>query len=157
MLPELQETLEHLRVLRAQVLQTLDGLGAEQLNWKPLAEGANSLYVLATHCIGSEHGWIFEVLGGGEKTRNRPAEFLAHGNDVNAIRERYAQVAQETETLLATRTLDDLLTTRERTPFGDVSERWIALHVVEHYSEHLGQMYLTRQLGEANWKLEVRS
>lgn len=163
MLSEIQESLEHLRALRAQVLQTLAGLNADALNWSPTRENTNSLYVLATHCIGSEHGWIYEILGRGAQTRNRPAEFgamadlAAQGNELTALRAQYEKVAQETETLLATRTAQDLLTTRYRTPYGDVSERWIILHVIEHYSEHLGQMYLTRQLWETNWNLEVRS
>jgi len=148
MLAEITEYLEHLRALRGKVLQTLEGLGADALNWTPTNDATNSLFVLATHCIGSEHGWMFEILGRGELTRNRPAEFLARGDDLAALREQYARIARETEALLATRTLDDLLTTRARTPFGDVSERWIILHVLEHYSEHLGQMYLTRQLWE---------
>lgn len=148
MLPEISEYLEHLRALRGKVLQTLDGPDADALNWTPTGEGTNSLFVLATHCIGSEHGWMFEILGRGEPTRNRPAEFLARGDDLTALREQYARVAQETETLLAARTLDDLTTMRTRTPYGDVSERWIILHVIAHYSEHLGQMFLTRQLWE---------
>jgi uncharacterized damage-inducible protein DinB len=148
MLPEISEAIEHLRVLREKVLRTLDGLDADAWNWTPTPNATNSLYVLATHCIGSEHGWIYETLGRGEKTRNRPAEFLARANDLNALREQYARVALETETLLVARTPDDLLTTREREDFGAVSERWIMLHVLEHYSEHLGQMYLTRQLWE---------
>jgi uncharacterized damage-inducible protein DinB len=148
MLPEIQEAILHLRELRAKVFETLDGLDADALNWSPTNEGTNSLFVLATHCIGSEHGWMYEILGRGEKTRNRPAEFVAKGSDLNALRAEYARVTQETEALLATRTEQDLLTMRQRTNFGDVSERWIVLHVLEHYSEHLGQMYLTRQLWE---------
>ncbi len=148
MLTELQEAIENLRALRTKVLQTLDGLNADALNWSPTAQETNSLFVLATHCIGSEHGWMFEILGRGEKTRNRPAEFLASGTDLNALRAEYARVALETETLLATRTSEDLVSVRERSPYGDVTERWIILHVIEHYAEHLGQMYLTRQLWE---------
>ena len=148
MLPEIQEAIENLRTQRAKVLQTLDGLSADALNWSPTAQGTNSLFVLATHCIGSEHGWMFEILGRGAQTRNRPTEFLAHGAGLDALRVEYARVAAETETLLAMRTPEDLLTTRNREGFGDVSERWIILHVIEHYAEHLGQMYLTRQLWE---------
>lgn len=148
MLPEITQALENLRVLRGKIFETLDGLDAGALNWSPTREGTNSLFVLATHCIGSEHGWMFEILGRGEQTRNRPAEFRAQGNDLTALREQYALVTQETETLLAARTPEELATTRYRENFGDVNERWIILHVIEHYSEHLGQMYLTRQLWE---------
>ncbi|HZQ10696.1 MAG TPA: DinB family protein [Anaerolineae bacterium] len=146
--PEIAEYLKALRELREKVLKTLDGVDAEGLNWKPTGDETNSLYVIATHAIGSEHGWIFEILGGGEKTRNRPAEFQARGNDSIGLRDQYARVAKESESILANLTADDLLITRNRPDRGDVSERWIILHVIRHYSEHLGQMYLTRQLWE---------
>lgn len=148
MLPEISQALANLRDLRTKIFETLNGLDAQALNWSPTTEGTNSLFVLATHCIGSEHGWMFEILGRGEQTRNRAAEFQARGGDLAALREHYALVTQETESLLAARTAEDLYTTRHREGFGEVSERWIVLHAIEHYSEHLGQMYLTRQLWE---------
>lgn len=145
-MPEIENYLHYLERLREHALKTLDGLDERVLNWKPLEEETNSLYALATHVIGSEHGWIYEVLGRGEKTRDRPAEFAAKGSDLAGLRARYEATAKETSNLLAFRTSEDLETTREHEKYGLVTERWIILHVIEHYAEHIGQMYLTRQL-----------
>ncbi len=148
MLPEISEAILRLRALRGKIFETLEGLDADALNWSPTDANTNSLFVLATHCIGSEHGWMFETLGHGAKTRNRSAEFAARASNLDALRAEYARVTQETETLLATRSSDDLSRRRENANFGPISERWIILHIIEHYAEHLGQMYLTKQLWE---------
>ncbi len=148
MLPEIQCYLDTLRDLRGNVLKTLDGVDTAGLNWTPTNGRTNSLFVLGTHCIGSEHGWIFETLHRGPKTRNRPAEFLVKGDDVGALSQQYAQTAGETQEILGALTEADLATTRDTERHGAVTTRWIIVHVVKHYSEHIGQMYLTRQLWE---------
>jgi uncharacterized damage-inducible protein DinB len=150
MLPELDEILRYLTALRAKMLGTLEDAGPAAWNWTPTSDNSNSLYVLATHAIGSEHGWIFEILGQGDKTRDRASEFRAAAHDLGELHASYARVAQETQDLLATLTGDDLVKTRFREGYGQVSGRWILLHVIAHYSEHLGQMYLTKQLWERN-------
>jgi uncharacterized damage-inducible protein DinB len=147
-LPEIQSYLDTLRELRGNVLRTLEGLDAAGLNWTPTRDQSNSLFVLGTHSIGSEHGWISETLHRGPKTRNRPAEFLEKGKDISALSQQYERTAQETEEILSALTETDLGATREAGRHGTVTARWIILHVVKHYSEHIGQMYLTRQLFE---------
>lgn len=148
MLPEIECYLDTLRDLRANVLKTLEGVDAAGLNWTPTNDGTNSLFVLATHCLGSEHGWIFETLHRGPKTRNRPSEFLAKGDDLGALRTQYAQAGRETQEILGALTEADLAKTRDAGAHGTVTARWIVVHVVKHYSEHIGQLYLTRQLLE---------
>lgn len=150
MLPEIAADLDALRTLRGKIIKTLDGLDGQALNWTPTNDQTNSLYVLATHGVGSEHGWIFETLGRGDKTRNRPLEFQARGDSMDELITTYERVGLESEAILAERTVDDLETTRAHNSYGQVTERWIILHVIEHYAEHLGQMYLTRQLYEMN-------
>lgn len=148
MLREVETYLERLRALRAQMLQTLDGLGADALNWRPLLDETNSLFVLATHALGAERGWFAEIIARQPKTRDRAAEFRAQGEDLAALRERFEQTARESEEILAALTADDLDATRLHERFGAVTVRWIILHILGHYSEHLGQMLLTRQLWE---------
>lgn len=148
MLPEIQTYLEHLRDLRAQVLRTLDGLDTDALNWQPLPGETNSLFVLATHCIGAEHGWFIEVLAKEPRTRDRATEFRARAGDPAALRTRFEQTARDSERILATLTAADLEAIRRHDYFGTITVCWIILHVIEHYSEHLGQMQLTRQLWE---------
>jgi uncharacterized damage-inducible protein DinB len=148
MSPEISSYLNALRELRANVFKTLEGVDAAGLNWVPTREQSNSLFILATHSIGSEHGWIFETMHRGPKTRNRPAEFQEKGDDISGLRRQYERTAGETEEILGALTEADLGTTHEAGTDGTVTTRWIILHVVRHYSEHIGQMYLTRQLYE---------
>lgn len=148
MLPEIESYLETLRDLRGNVLKTLEGVDAAGLNWTPAKQETNSLFVLGTHCVGSEHGWIFETLHRGPKTRNRPSEFQAKGNDVDTLRQQFERTARETQEILSGLTEADLETTRDAGRHGTVTARWIIMHVIRHYSEHIGQMYLTRQLLE---------
>ena len=148
MLSEIAEYLDSINRQRTKIWKTLEAADPACLNWAPTNDETNSLFVLGTHVIGSEHGWIFEILGDGEKTRNRPAEFLAQGNSLDNLREEYEREAEETKRVLSALTSEDLQTTRNRESHGDVTVRWVILHVIEHSSEHLGQMELTKQLWE---------
>ncbi len=146
MLPEIQNYISTLRERRADLLQTLDGLSADALNWRPLPDDANSLYALAFHSLGAERRWIHEVVGQRKIDRDREAEFRARGDDVPALRSLYDAVTRESEEILARLVEADLETVRPEPQPHTV--RWCILHVVEHYNEHLGQMRLTRQLWE---------
>ncbi len=148
MLSEVATYHDRLNALREQVLKTLEGLDAETLNWKPLASDTNSLFVLATHLIGSEHGWLGETLAGEPKTRVRPEEFVARGDNLNDLAARFEETARDTTRILAGLKESDLEQMFPEERRGTVSGRWIILHVIEHYAEHLGQMRLTRQLAE---------
>lgn len=148
MLPEITEYLDSLDRQRTKIFETLEGAPREAWNWMPTGDETNSLFVLAKHCIGSEHGWIFEILGRGQQTRVRSAEFVARGEAPDDLRAEFQRVANETRKVLGALTEDELVTARFRESHGQVSVRWIILHVIEHFSEHLGQMYLTKQLWE---------
>jgi uncharacterized damage-inducible protein DinB len=154
MLPEVSESLEFIERQRAKIFAVLENAPRDAWNWTPTKDETNSLYVIATHVIGSEHGWIFENLGRGAKTRNRSAEFVAmadiaaQGDALDALRAEYERVGNETRAVLSALTNDELSTTRVTQTHGEVGARWILLHVIQHSSEHLGQMELTRQLWE---------
>lgn len=148
MLPEAGEYLNWIQDRRNKIFEIVDHAPAEAWNWTPTNDSTNSLFVLAKHCIGSEHGWIFEILGRGKKTRNRDSEFVTKGSTLEDLRAEYQRVGQETRDVLSELTIDDLATTRFREGHGEVSVRWILLHVIAHLSEHLGQMELTKQLWE---------
>lgn len=148
MLDEISEYLASIDGQHARILKTLQAADPASLNWTPTREETNSLFVLGTHVIGSEHGLIFELLGDGPRTRNRPAEFLAQGTHLDNLRLEYQRVAEETRQILAPLTEEDLNSTRYREGTGQVTVRWIILHLIKHLSEHLGQMELTKQLWE---------
>jgi len=146
MLPEVQMYLDILRERRAEVLQTLEGLDAHALNWRPLPEETNSLYVLAFHSLGAERRWIHQVVGQRKIERDRAAEFRARGDDVAALRAPYDAATRDSEDILSRLGEADMDALRLKPQPHTM--RWCILHVIEHYNEHLGQMRLTRQLWE---------
>ncbi len=149
MIPEVQTYQERLNELRKQVLQALDEMDAKGLNWQPTRKDTNSVYVLATHLIGSERHWIHENVGQRKVDRDRDAEFRARGKDAAGLRATYDAVALESHSVLAaldTAAMDRLCETPR---YSTRTVRWCLLHIIEHYSEHLGHMRLTRQMWES--------
>lgn len=146
MLSEISTYISVLRERRAEILQTLEGLSPDALNWRPLPEETNSLYALAFHSLGAERRWLHAVVGQRRIERDREAEFRARGDDVAALCALYDVVAADSEEILAHLVEADLEAVRQEPQAHSV--RWCILHVIEHYNEHLGQMRLTRQLWE---------
>lgn len=147
MLPEVQTYIERLSDRRAEILKAIEGLDNTALDWTPLPGEANSLAVLAVHSLGAERNWIHGVVGQKKIERDRDAEFRARAQDAATLQAMYAAAALTSEQILddlKEQDLDAVRTTRQRT----VTVRWAILHILEHYSEHLAQMWLTRQLYE---------
>ncbi len=145
MLPEVQSYVDRLRDRRNEVLKVISDLDAEALEWKPPLPDTNSLIVLAVHSLGAERNWIHAVAGQKAIERDRAAEFRARGQMAPVLPSLYDTATKESEKILSALTAEDLdamRTHRNR----QASVRWCILHVLEHYSEHLGQMWLTRQL-----------
>ena len=153
---ETRTYIERFRELRGDVLKTLDGVGAAGLNWKPTRKDTNSLFVLATHLIGSERGWIHQVVGQRAVERDRNAEFRARGPSAEGLREAFDAVARTSDEILSALTPAELDVERTGN-YGPHSVRWCILHMIEHYSEHSGQMSLTRQLWEEEQKRKAKS
>lgn len=151
MIAETQTLIERFREMRANMFRTLDGLNSAALNWKPTRRDTNSLFAQATHLTGSERHWIHRIIGGRAIQRDRDAEFHARGSDITALRATFAEIAGESEAILAQLTTAELDTLHE-TNHGPTSTRWCVLHLLEHYAEHVGQMSLTRQVWEEQVK-----
>jgi uncharacterized damage-inducible protein DinB len=147
MLPETLTCVQVLREARALALKNLDGLTADALNWHPLPDETNSLYALAVHLLGAERRWLHLEVGQRKVERDREAEFRARGDELAPLRSMYDAVASESEEILALLDESAMNALRGKAP-DEHSVRWCILHVIEHYSEHLGQMRLTRQLWE---------
>jgi hypothetical protein len=101
--------------------------------------------VLATHAAGAEHFWIFEVIGGRPRTRDRDAEFSVQVSDTSELVPRLDAVDAETREVFSALTPADLDGMRE-TEGRTVAVRWGILHVIDHTSLHLGHMQITYQL-----------
>ncbi len=148
MLPEVQSYIERLGDRRAEILKAIDGLDEAALDWTPLPGEANSLAVLAVHSLGAERNWLHGIVGQKKIERDREAEFRARAEDLSTLKAMYAAAALTTEQILASLTEQELDSPRWTQQNRPVKVRWAILHVLEHYSEHLAQIWLTRQLYE---------
>ncbi len=146
---EVKWYLERLVDRRHRFQETLRELPIGALDWRPLARGTNSIFALAAHALGAERFWLHRMVGQRPIERDREAEFRAQAIDLAALRISYDLTAPETERILFALTESEMEAQRtsER---GTYTVRWCILHVLEHYSEHWGQVELTRQLWEEN-------
>ena len=156
MISEVQTYQERLNDLRKQIMQALDAMDARALNWQPTRKDTNSVFVLATHILGSERHWIHENVGRRKIDRDRDAEFLARGKDAAELRAAFDTVAHQSDAILST--LDAAAMDRmcETPRYSTRTVRWCVLHLIEHYNEHLGHMRLTRQILESGQVKSVK-
>jgi uncharacterized damage-inducible protein DinB len=146
MLPILEDYLERLQSLHAQVETAVDGLPIEALDWAP-GDGMNSLGVLVTHLAGAQRYWIGEVLGSDNAGRDRDAEFLATGQDGETLSARLAGVLAHTRQVLQGLTYQDLQEGHYSTRDGHrFTGAWCLNHALGHTALHLGHIQITRQL-----------
>ena len=124
-------------------------LGDELANRRPKLAGANSPYVILTHCLGVMEFWGGQAVAGRTISRDRAAEFTASGpvaelaERTAAARDRLAGDLSELSALAAPRGAvggPDALT-----PVGS-TQGGILFHIYEELSQHLGQMELTRDV-----------
>jgi hypothetical protein len=138
------------------VVECIRGLTAEQLNFRPSAGDANSLWALATHIGGNARAWICGIAAGTDMGRDRPGEFAASGRDAAAL---LAHVEAARATVLAAlhgiapARLDMRLVPAQELwgegPPREISVRDAVLQVIEHASLHIGAMQVTRDLALA--------
>jgi uncharacterized damage-inducible protein DinB len=149
MVSELTNYSERIEDLHRQVSGVIAALPAQALNWRPLEareeHATNSLAVLAAHIAGAEHYWMGEVVGRGERTRVREAEFttVAKGPaELIGLLEKAAQQTRQVFSTLSDTNMNDPRQADGRT----MPVRWCILHVIDHTALHLGHMQITYQL-----------
>ena len=123
----------------------LDGLSADELDWRPPAPEANSLYTLAIHTLGNAEENLLETLGGQPIGRDRAGEFAARGDEA-PVTARWAALRPRLAETLAALPPGALDSTYQHPRRGAISGRDILLVVARHAAEHLGQAELTRDL-----------
>jgi hypothetical protein len=126
------------------VISATDGLSAEQLAWKPTANDANSLIVLAAHTVGAAERHILVHIVGRKPGGTRDEEFAAKA-DIAGVRARWEVVKRGIVDVLDNlppgRLDDDLVG-----PVSTSSVQAMIVHAIAHASEHAGQAELTRDL-----------
>ncbi|MCY4615868.1 MAG: DinB family protein [Chloroflexi bacterium] len=134
-----------------QLVGLTSGLDGDRLNWRPTtgphaAEGANSLYILASHALGlTEQATLF-MLCGEPGERDREAEFASSGATSEALEERWASLRERIPASLASIEESALVATFEHPVRGTESGRQLLLATATHVATHLGHAELTRDL-----------
>ena len=129
------------------ILQAIDGLSPDALDWVP-GQDMNSIAVLLAHINGSVRYWIGDIAAQESSNRDRAAEFRVHSVEADVFRKRLADNLEYARNVLDKMSLQDLESTRMS---GDGRERtvgWALMHALEHATSHLGQIQITRQLWE---------
>ena len=129
-----------------QIVGALDGLEAEELNWRPAGEDTNSLFVLATHILGAIDETLLGVLCGQPYSRDRDAEFVATDSTAGAPAERWRGLRAELAGRLAALSDEELAEIRQHPRRGEMSGHDLLVMIVQHAAEHAGHAELTHQL-----------
>jgi Protein of unknown function (DUF664) len=123
-------------------------LGDEVANRRPAFEGANSPYVILTHCLGVLAFWGGATVAERDVTRDRAAEFTAHGSVEDLVaRSVQARTRLEADVvgLEAGAVPANLSPDEDDVPYAQAKGS-VLLHILEELYQHLGQMELTRDL-----------
>lgn len=127
------------------IIACLNSLPEDDLNWHPI-ETANSLYVLATHILGTTEENIIGVLSGQKVKRQREAEFKTTGTSAEPIRSKWSELRDRVKQCLEQLPSGELDREREHPRRGQLTGREVLIVVARHAAEHMGQAGLTRDL-----------
>jgi len=141
------EYIERLQNCHNDILHEVDGLTPAALDWSP-GPDMNSISVLVFHLTGAERFWIGDVAAQDSSNRDRDAEFKVKGLDSTTLNKRLADTLEYARSALEKMSLHDLETRRLLPDGREFTVAWALLHALEHATEHLGQIQLTRQLWE---------
>jgi uncharacterized damage-inducible protein DinB len=145
-----QDYINLLQERHNEILEALEGLPAEALDWTP-GPDMNSISVLVVHLASAERYWIGDVAAQDPKERDRDAEFRVRGVEINILKKHLMGNLEYARNALNDFTIEDLQTTRVSARDGRTfTVAWALLHALEHATLHLGQIQLTRQLWKAS-------
>jgi uncharacterized damage-inducible protein DinB len=122
-------------------------LGDELANRRPSFPGANSPYVILTHCLGVMEYWAGATVAGRSIERDRAAEFTANGTVAPLLvraekaRERLAEDLAGFDTWDAPQSVHR--DPNDPVPYSETKGA-VLLHILEELFQHFGQMEIIR-------------
>ena len=148
--PLFQDYLDSLTDLHQGILNAIEGLPSEALDWTPLTDPTadmNSINVLVTHLCGAERYWIGDVAAGDPSGRIRDEEFQVSGLTAKELTAKVDAATEYAQSALE-RIYPDTLHIEKSRLLDDqpVTAGWALLHALEHTAIHLGHIQITRQL-----------
>ena len=125
----------------------VESLGDDLANRRPPFRGANSAYVILTHCLGVMEYWGGATVAERPVQRDRSAEFSARG-EVAPLLRRAQQARRRLREDIVGLDAQAKPVTVQRDPDDPVpyseAKGAVLLHVLEELFQHLGQMEVTR-------------
>lgn len=123
----------------------LDRLNDDQI-WVRASDNENAVGNLVLHLIGNTGQWIVSAVGGTDDIRQRDEEFNARGGVSKAeLKARLAARIAEVNAVIAS-VSDARLAEQVHVQRYDVSVLEAIYHVVEHFSQHMGQIAFATKL-----------
>ncbi len=136
---------EKLRQYTDRILICLDRLTPEQI-WARGSDSENAIGNLVLHLSGNVRQWIGSGVAGRENVRDRDAEFAARGEaNAETLRALLRTTVGEAIEVIGKLTPERLAETI-RVQGYDVTVLQAVYHVVEHFSQHTGQIIFATKL-----------
>jgi uncharacterized damage-inducible protein DinB len=151
--PYLEVLQDQWRMAHSDILEIIDNLPEEALNWVPYA-GGNSIAVLVTHVLGNQLETLRTVRGQ-PTDRDRAAEFKvdqATAADLRVLVSEAEAVSGQLIPQITSEELDALVRRPNAPRINNRSGLYTLNHSIVHAREHVGQITLTRDLWKARSK-----
>ena len=136
---------EKLKQYTDRICACLDQLTPDQI-WRRGSENENAVGNLVLHLAGNVRQWIGSGVAGQENIRDRPAEFASLGGvGAHDLRMQLRSTVDDAVATIHNLTAERLAD-RVRVQGYDVSVLEAVYHVVEHFSQHTGQIIFATKL-----------
>jgi len=141
----LEASVKNLEQLLSRIRDCVGKLKPDEI-WARGHENENAIGNLVLHLSGNVRQWILSGVGGAPDTRMRDAEFAARGGIETAeLLGRLESTVREANAVLGKVTAERL-TERVTIQKYNVTVMEAILHVVEHFSEHTGQIIFATKM-----------
>ncbi len=131
------------------LVDTMDGLSVEELNWRPPAPYTNSVHVLIIHTLANAQENILGTLCGQDVERHREQEFGEVAGNGENVTSSWLTIRASLERAVAGVRTAQLSESCDHPRRGQITGRDVLMIVARHAAEHLGQAELTRDLAIA--------
>ncbi|MGI5522277.1 DinB family protein [Micromonospora sp. CA-259024] len=149
---ERADLLQTLRLHRGFLLRTVDGLTDEQAASRTTVSEL-CLGGLIKHVAGCEHRWMLFAVGGADAMQREEVDWvgqfrMAPGETLAGLVERFQEVADQTDKLIATLDLD-AAHPLPQAPWFEPGASWtvrrVLLHLIAETSQHAGHADILRE------------
>jgi uncharacterized damage-inducible protein DinB len=124
----------------------VDQLTPEEV-WSRNSENANSIGNLMLHLSGNVRQWILHGAGGAPDVRHRDAEFETRNGVAPAVLKQHLRMTVDEACALLRTLPHERLPERRTIQKHEVTVLEAILHVVEHFSQHTGQIiFITKHV-----------